>query len=120
MAADVPAPGKPVRGSTTGRPIMALFDLIGRRWVLRVIWELHRAEHPPTFRELRTACAEISSSVLTRRLHELTEAGLVTHDNGYALTSHGERLVDHLQPLTRWAEEWSEHYPGTPDREGPQ
>jgi hypothetical protein len=34
----VPLPGRAVRGSTTGRPIMALFDLIGRRWTLRVIW----------------------------------------------------------------------------------
>ena len=35
-----PIPGKPVRGSKTGRPIMALLDLLGRRWALRVLWEL--------------------------------------------------------------------------------
>ncbi|WP_280333279.1 winged helix-turn-helix transcriptional regulator [Nocardia wallacei] len=120
MAADIPTPGRPVRGSTTGRPIMALLDLLGRRWLLRVIWELHRAEHPPTFRDLRTACGDISSSVLTRRLHELTDAGLVAHDNGYALTPLGTRLVDNLQPLTRWAEEWRRHQTDAPARTGPQ
>ena len=29
-----------VRGSRTGRPVMALLDLLGRRWSLRIIWEL--------------------------------------------------------------------------------
>ena len=32
-----------VRGSRTGRPIMALLDLLGRRWSLRIIWELREA-----------------------------------------------------------------------------
>jgi L-alanine-DL-glutamate epimerase-like enolase superfamily enzyme len=38
-----PKPGKPVRGSQTGRPIMALLDLLGRRWTLRLLWELRMA-----------------------------------------------------------------------------
>jgi DNA-binding HxlR family transcriptional regulator len=50
-----PAPGRPVRGSTSGEPIMALLDLLGRRWALRVIWEL-RSE-PLSFRELQERCA---------------------------------------------------------------
>ena len=29
-----------VRGSRSGRPVMALLDLLGRRWTLRIIWEL--------------------------------------------------------------------------------
>ena len=32
---------------------MALFDLIGRRWMLRVLWELSQAAEPPTFRDLQ-------------------------------------------------------------------
>ncbi|MFG3619551.1 winged helix-turn-helix transcriptional regulator [Nocardia sp. NPDC047654] len=87
---------------------MALFDLIGRRWMLRIIWELDRADHPPTFRELRTACGDISSSVLTRRLHELVEARIVEHVTGYALTPLGRGLVRHLEPVTAWAETWAE------------
>ncbi len=111
MAVDVPRPGEQVRGSTTGRPIMALFDLIGRRWVLRLLWELDRSERPLTFRELRAACAELSSSVLTTRLRELTVAGLVEHAGGYVLTPIGGRLVEALQPVTAWAELWKEEFP---------
>jgi DNA-binding HxlR family transcriptional regulator len=118
-------PGHPVRGSRTGRPIMALFDLIGRRWNLRIIWELHQADQPLTFRELRVACGDISSSVLTRRLHELAEAKLARHTGaGYTLTSTGQTLVGSLQPILRWAEQWSheleaEASPPVPDPHPP-
>ncbi|GAA5051176.1 winged helix-turn-helix transcriptional regulator [Nocardia callitridis] len=95
-----------MRGSTTGRPIMALFDLLGRRWVLRVLWELDRAPDPLTFRELRTACGDISSSVLTRRLSELTEARLIEHEKGYRLAPAGHTLVERLTPLAQWAQDW--------------
>ena len=105
---DLLAEGRPARGSTTGCPIMALFDLIGRRWTLRVIWELEQAGKPLTFRELRTACGDLSSSVLTRRLHELTEALIVERSSaGYALTSIGRALVGSLEPVLAWARDWS-------------
>ena len=65
-----------VRGSATGRPIMALLDLLGRRWSLRIIWEL-RDDRSLTSRALRTACDEASPTVLQTRLSELREAGLV-------------------------------------------
>ena len=32
-----PKPGRRVRGSSTGRPIMALLDLLGRRMTLRIL-----------------------------------------------------------------------------------
>jgi DNA-binding HxlR family transcriptional regulator len=88
---------------------MALFDLIGRRWTLRVIWELEQAGEPLTFRELRSACGDLSSSVLTRRLRELTEALVVERaSGGYTLSPTGRDLVSSLQPLLTWAEGWSE------------
>ncbi|WP_245676076.1 winged helix-turn-helix transcriptional regulator [Nocardia niwae] len=104
----VPEPGKPVRGSASGRPIMALLDLVGRRWALRVLWELHRAQRPLTFRELRNHCDDMSSSLLTRRLHELGATHIVERAaTGYTLTESGRQLIDHLQPLTEWAEVWA-------------
>jgi DNA-binding HxlR family transcriptional regulator len=107
-ARKAPAPGAPVRGSTTGRPIMALLDLLGRRWALRVLWELRTGESL-TFRELQARCAEVSSSVLNDRLHELREAGIVTAQpgHGYALTREGLRLIDDLAPLDGWAKRWA-------------
>ena len=87
---------------------MALLDLVGRRWALRVLWELRRGEGV-TFRELQARCAEVSSSVLNDRLRELRDAGIVTArpGSGYALTAEGARLLDALEPLDGWAKRWA-------------
>ncbi len=76
-----------VRGSRTGRPIMTLLDLLGRRWSLRILWEL-RGE-PLTSRALRTACDEASPTVLQARLTELREAGFVEARRGWRLWTDG-------------------------------
>jgi DNA-binding HxlR family transcriptional regulator len=87
---------------------MALLDLLGRRWALRVLWEL-RAE-ALTFRELQARCEEMSSSVLNQRLRELRAAGIVVLPNrsGYQLTPEGQALLGALTPLHDWAVRWSE------------
>ena len=104
----IPRPGVPVRGSQTGRPIMAVFDLVSRRWALRVLWELSRAESPLTFRDLKARCADMSSSVLTRRIAELREARLVERvEGGYVLSDLGDGLVASLGPLTDWSATWA-------------
>lgn len=85
---------------------MALLDLLGRRWALRVLWELRDLE-PQTFRTLQSRCGDISSSVLTTRLRELDEAGLIAHaGDGYHLTEQGASLNDHLMPLDAWSATW--------------
>ena len=86
---------------------MAALDLLGRRWALRVLWELR--DGPLGFRALQAACDGMSSSVLRDRLHELTEAVLVERrDDAYQLTTLGADLGNSLAPLTRWADRWSE------------
>lgn len=101
-----PRPGRPARGTETGRPLLVAFDLLGRRWALRVLWEL-REEHLG-FRALQQRCAHMSSSVLRDRLTELAGAGLLDTDDArrYRLTRHGHALLEALAPLSRWAEEW--------------
>jgi DNA-binding HxlR family transcriptional regulator len=102
-----PKAGKPVRGSRTGRPIMALLDLLGRRWSLRIIWELKQGAL--SFAGLRDRCDEMSPSVLNQRLGELREAGVVTlrDEGGYILTADGRRLYASLAPLQAWADRWA-------------
>ena len=105
-----PRPGRPVRGSTTGRPIMAAMDLLGRRWALRLIWELR--DGPVGARALLARCAGLSSSVLYQRLGELTESGLATAGgSGYELTSLGRDLGRALGPLDEWANRWADSPP---------
>jgi DNA-binding HxlR family transcriptional regulator len=86
---------------------MALLDLLGRRWALRVIWELR--EGPVTFRTLQQRCGGMSSSVLGQRLRELRAAEIVeAGGEGYRLTGEGRRLLDAYQPLGAWAERWEQ------------
>ena len=97
---------KPVRGSRSGRPIMALLDLLGRRWSLRVLWELR--DGALSFRALQAACAGMSPSVLNQRLAELREALLIeAGDAGYTLTERGRSLLEQFAPLDRWANDWA-------------
>jgi DNA-binding HxlR family transcriptional regulator len=85
---------------------MVVFDLLGRRWALRVLWEL-RAEGLG-FRALQARCDDMSSSVLRDRLRELVENRIVAVDDAgrYHVTDDGRELLRALQPLSRWADEW--------------
>jgi DNA-binding HxlR family transcriptional regulator len=96
-----------VRGSRTGRPIMVLLDLFGRRWSLRILWELR--EQSMTSRALRTACDEASPTVLHARLSELRDAGFIelVPASGYSLTQLGRELLENLLPLHHFAERWN-------------
>ncbi len=108
MAARRPRPGGPVRGSATGRPLMAAMDLLGRRWALRILWELR--DQPLGARALQSRCDRMSSSVLYERLDELIGAGLLTRNEAgaYQLTELGTALAPALESLDAWARRWSE------------
>jgi DNA-binding HxlR family transcriptional regulator len=82
-------------------------DLLGRRWMLRILWELRDGPVGP--RTMLARCDGLSSSVLYERLRELAAAGLVAKDTGgaYELTRTGASLRAALEPLDRWARNWS-------------
>lgn len=85
---------------------MVLLELLGRRWTLRVIWELR--DGPLLFRVLQERCGGVSSSVLNERLRELRAAGAVeAGEGGYRLTREGRKLLDAYAPLNAWAERWA-------------
>lgn len=98
-------PGQKVRGSSSGRPIMAALDLLGRRGALRVLWEL-RDGQALTFRLLQEA-AELPPATLNTRLAELREAELVDAEGGYRLTALGRELESALSPLQSWSKRWA-------------
>ena len=115
-----PTPGTPVRGSDSGRPIMAALDLLGRRWVMRIIWELR--DRPLTFRQLRERCDGMSPTVLNERLQELRETRIVqTADSGgYTLSAIGQDLLASMMPLLRWSEQWQHAMAREPAASGAQ
>ncbi len=85
---------------------MAAMDLLGRRWALRILWELR--DGPIGARALMSRCDDVSSSVLYERLRELTDADLVTNgEDGYRLTPLGTQLGAALEPLDVWATRWA-------------
>lgn len=88
-----------------GVAIMALFDLLGRKWNMRVMWELR--SQALNFRTLQEACGGLSPSVLNDRIKLLTRAKLIsTTPDGYALTLLGTSLMETLDPLRNWARNW--------------
>jgi DNA-binding HxlR family transcriptional regulator len=90
------------RAPTSSRMARAL-DFSGRRWALRIIWELRVG--PLNFRALQTACGRISPSVLQRRLHELRALQIIEKITGlgYRLSTTGEKLFHVLAQLDKWS-----------------
>lgn len=99
--------------------MLALLDLLGRRWALRILWELRR--QPASFQALQRRCDSMSTSVLSQRLVELRDAQLVEKEpsGDYALTRSGSRLLTRLDGIDEWTQEWSRAIrPGAADRTG--
>jgi len=86
---------------------MAALDLFGRRWTLRIVWELRHGALG--FRALQQRCDGMSSSVLRQRLTELLDARIVEQrpDATYFLTELGHGACRALRPLAGWSDEWA-------------
>ena len=90
--------------------LMRAFDLLGKRWTGVLLGTL--ISGPVGFRALARAVPGISDSVLSERLAELTEAGLVDRSVAegppvsvtYTLTEAGRALLPALEQIRRWAE----------------
>jgi DNA-binding HxlR family transcriptional regulator len=88
--------------------MLALLDLLGRRWALRILWELR--EGPLSFQRLQARCDSMSTSVLSQRLTELRDSQLVERDQdaGYRLTEQGSLLLARLDGIDEWTRQWSQ------------
>lgn len=92
-------------------------ELIGRRWSGAVIQLLLRG--PARFAELRDAIPDISDRMLSERLRELEDEGIVARTVipetpvrvEYALTAKGKALEPALGAIGKWAEKWAEGAP---------
>jgi DNA-binding HxlR family transcriptional regulator len=100
-------PASRPRGPRNARPIMALLDLMGRRWTMRIVWELR--EPALGFRELQARCDGMSPSVLTQRLGDLEAARIAARDaaGAWMLTPLGRELLRRFLPVIEWAEAWA-------------
>ena len=85
------------------------FELFGKRWNAVIIDVL--LQRPARFGELGRAVPGLSQRVLSERLRELSDAGLVERhvDTGppvtvtYSLTARGLSLAPAMQAMREWA-----------------
>jgi DNA-binding HxlR family transcriptional regulator len=90
--------------------LTSVFAVLGKRWTGVVIGVL--LERPARFAELARAIPGITESMLSARLTELKDAGLLTREviegppiaSLYRLTPSGEALRPALMALGAWAE----------------
>jgi DNA-binding HxlR family transcriptional regulator len=88
-------------------------ELIGRRWSGAVI-QLLLHEPASRYGELRAAIPDISDRMLSERLRELEEAGILVRKVipdtpvrvEYALTEKGRALKPAVEAIGAWAERW--------------
>lgn len=100
-------------------------DRIGDRWTLLIVRELLLGDR--SFRDLQAALGGIGPTLLTQRLTELAEDGLVVRNGApprskhvtYRLTDAGRDLEPAIIELIRWGSRWMLQGPGD-DRTDPR
>ncbi|MEH7126189.1 helix-turn-helix domain-containing protein [Bacillus sp. JJ1532] len=88
------------------------FELIGKRWTGLIIYVLIGG--PKRFSEIHATIPDLSKRVLTERMKELEEHGIVVRHviperpirTEYLLTKKGTELGKILGPISGWAEDW--------------
>ena len=88
-----------------GCPLTACMEIIGGAWTPNVIWSLRGG--PRRFSELEIDIPPISPKVLTTRLRQLEDRGVISRSVKptsppsveYALTPHGARLVPAIEAI---------------------
>lgn len=100
-------------------PVACTLDLIGDRWTLLVLRDMHLGKSH--FHQFAASPEKIATNILTDRLTRLVQHGLArTHQSplragaqAYALTPKGRSLLPVLQALRDWG---LQHLPGTAAR----
>ncbi|MBL1074149.1 helix-turn-helix transcriptional regulator [Nocardia sp. 2] len=95
------------RADSSAAPAFAAMDLLGQRWMLRIVWELGAG--PLGFLELRRRMGNCSSSMLSVRLQRLVEAGVLRKnpDKSYEMTTAGRELGAALASVWQWSQRWA-------------
>jgi DNA-binding HxlR family transcriptional regulator len=93
------------RGRMFGCPVEFALDVIGGKWKTVILARLKAA--PMRYGELRRAVPALADKMLTQRLRELEESGLIERaevngSSGYAVTPRGRSLGPALEALYAW------------------
>lgn len=87
-----------------------------KKWMLLIILELYKgSNHTRRFSDLKDSLDCITPKVLSERLKELEEEGILTRNVDatafpvkaeYTLTESGLEIVDVIRGIKRWALKW--------------
>jgi DNA-binding HxlR family transcriptional regulator len=88
--------------------IARALDLLGERWTVLIVRELLCGS--TRFSEIRRGIPRISRTMLSARLHELLDAGIIVPDGSegtaYRLTPAGAQLSGVVGELGAWGQKW--------------
>lgn len=93
-------------------PVDGVINTISKKYTLQIVGLLG-ANGPMRYGDLEEVLGATSSSLLSNRLEELTDAGLIERRSfnevpprvEYSLTPRGRELESRIQPLLEWAAE---------------
>jgi DNA-binding HxlR family transcriptional regulator len=93
--------------------VLTIWEVLGKRWALLILKNLSTKE-AIRFNELKKVLSGISSTVLSQRLLELEDEGLVSKKIyteippkvEYSLTARAKELEIILKDLGKWANRW--------------
>ncbi|MGA1872776.1 MAG: winged helix-turn-helix transcriptional regulator [Thermoplasmatota archaeon] len=91
-------------------------DLVAKKWSMVILLEIHRGGGgPKRFTRIKEGLCDITPKVLSQRLKELEEAGLITKEvdaskvpikADYDLTESGIELIEVIKQFKCWALKW--------------
>lgn len=107
----VPGEGPPGDEPACLCPLGGVMDLLSKKYAMQVVCAVG-ALGPVRYGRIDATFGEVSSSTLSTRLEELTDAGLLARTRydetpprvEYELTDEGDALAERLEPLLEWAE----------------
>ena len=93
-------------------PIAKASELIGERWTILILRELLLGTH--RYSEFQRTLSRISPSLLTKRLKQLEQAGIIVRKSQpgkkgyhYFLTPAGKELSPVIEHLAMWGMRWA-------------
>jgi len=91
-------------------------EFVGKRWTILILLELYRdGMSPKRFNSLKASLPNITQKILSERLKELEEEGLVSKKvdstsfpvkSEYSLTKAGCEFMDVIKTMKTWALKW--------------
>jgi DNA-binding HxlR family transcriptional regulator len=95
--------------------IYRTIDFIAKKWTLLILLELYKAKGTKRYSELKQGLLDITPKILSSRLKELENQGLITKKIvtvsfpircEYSLTDSGKDFIKIIKDIKKWSLHW--------------